>query len=302
MRRRVIDMNWPARNSSRLDGQRKWDDKHAQHLLGVDIQFIFVPPHGDRRTPSRSVERAFSLEPIIWIILTRPTGINDTRSRCWQALLKTGAPYPIGIIYYRILRPPWLTIVTNSDLSFCCIHTSGGRFSTGYAATKILQTVYAPSTIELPQATQHPKHLFGVTNCLDETCRNELAEKLARVYNLGRTSPACVQLEAVDYSPVAMHAMAARAQNMSHHWLLQYQVRTSRTARSNCCCAVTTTTISPDMYSYMHYIYNITSFYGSSCANNGKGALNTPDVMDAQRLCYRTSCFDVVIDKGTLHP
>ena len=25
---------------------------------------------------------------------------------------------------------------------------------------------------------------------------------------------------------------------------------------------------------------NITSFYGSSCANNGKGALNTPDMKD----------------------
>eukprot|EP00959_Pyramimonas_sp_CCMP1952_P041350 864828-Pyramimonas_sp.AAC.1 len=29
----------------------------------------------------------------------------------------------------------------------------------------------------------------------------------------------------------------------------------------------------------MYYGSNVTSFYGSSCADNGKGALNTPDKM-----------------------
>jgi len=55
-----------------------------------------------------------------------------------------------------------------------------------------------------------------------------------------------LQIEAVDYSPAVMHAMAARANIMSRQWLLQYQV------------------------------------------------------MDAQRLCFRDSCFDVVIDKGCI--
>ena len=39
----------------------------------------------------------------------------------------------------------------------------------------------------------------------------------------------------------------------------------------------------------------ITSFYGSSCVNNGKGALNTPDIRDSYILYYTTVVYSVYI-------
>ena len=46
-------------------------------------------------------------------------------------------------------------------------------------------------------------------------------------------------------------------------------------------------------------VRNITSFYGSSCANNGKGALNTPDVSyDVFYVAYYTLTFFVLANLG----
>ncbi|KAK3286553.1 hypothetical protein CYMTET_5901 [Cymbomonas tetramitiformis] len=62
---------------------------------------------------------------------------------------------------------------------------------------------------------------------LDLGCGNSiLAEHIAESHHLGQRTPACV--EAVDFSSIAMEAMAARARPNLSKWLLQYQVMDAR--------------------------------------------------------------------------